>query len=104
MTFRLQRHAINPVLLPDPTSDWECYNVYNPSVIHHNGLFHMHYRAQGLDWISRIGYALSTDGVHWNRLRQPVREPHDGSDSRGRNRPHILYDLHGLWLGFHDGL
>lgn len=90
MTFRLQRHAINPVLLPDPTSDWECYNVYNPSVIHHNGLFHMHYRAQGLDWISRIGYALSTDGVHWNRLRQPVLEPHDGSDSRGLEDPRVV--------------
>ena len=52
MTFRLQRHPANPLLLPDPASDWECYNVFNPAVIHHNGLFHMHYRAQGLDWIS----------------------------------------------------
>ncbi len=90
MTLRLQRHAHNPVLLPDPASPWECYNVFNPSVIHHNGLFHMHYRAQGLDWISRIGYAVSTDGLHWNRLREPVLSPVDGSDSRGVEDPRVV--------------
>ena len=81
--MQLQRHAKNPVLLPDPTSDWECYNVFNPGVIYHNGLFHMFYRAQGLDWNSRIGYAVSSDGVQWNRLRLPVLEPQDASDARG---------------------
>ena len=87
--MELERHAINPVLLPDPTSDWECYNVFNPSVIHHGGLFHMYYRAQGLDWVSRIGYAVSQDGVHWNRLRRPVLEPMDGADSRGVEDPRV---------------
>jgi predicted GH43/DUF377 family glycosyl hydrolase len=88
--MRLRRHPQNPVLLPDPTSDWETYNVFNPAVIHHNGLFHMFYRAQGLDWVSRIGYAVSADGVHWNRLRRPVLEPHDGSDSRGVEDPRVV--------------
>jgi beta-1,2-mannobiose phosphorylase / 1,2-beta-oligomannan phosphorylase len=81
--MKLQRHSVNPILIPDPTSDWECYNVFNPGVLYHQGLFHMFYRAQGLDWVSRIGYANSPDGVHWNRLRQPVLTPNDGSDSRG---------------------
>ena len=85
----LTRHPASPILLPDPTSDWECYNVFNPSVIYHDGLFHMHYRAQGLDWVSRIGYAVSEDGVHWNRLRSPVLEPVDGSDSRGVEDPRV---------------
>ena len=88
--MKLERHPLNPVLLPDPTSDWECYNVFNPGVIYHNGLFHMFYRAQGLDWVSRIGYAVSEDGVHWNRLRRPVLEPHDGSDSRGVEDPRVV--------------
>jgi len=87
--MRLQRHPAGPVLLPDPTSDWECYNVFNPAVIHHNGLFHMFYRAQGLDWVSRIGYAVSADGVQWNRLRRPILEPHDGTDSRGVEDPRV---------------
>jgi len=88
--MRLQRHPANPILLPDPTSDWECYNVFNPGVLYHNGLFHMLYRAQGLDWVSRIGYAVSEDGVHWNRLRQPVLEPMDSTDSRGVEDPRVV--------------
>jgi predicted GH43/DUF377 family glycosyl hydrolase len=87
--MNLQRHPANPLLLPDPASDWETHNVFNPSVIYHAGLFHMHYRAQGLDWISRIGYAVSTDGVDWNRLRRPVLEPHNNADARGVEDPRV---------------
>jgi len=87
--MKLLRHSANPILLPDPASDWETYNVFNASVIHHNGLFHMHYRAQGLDWISRIGYAVSADGARWNRLRRPVLTPHDMSDARGIEDPRV---------------
>ena len=94
--MKLQRHPTNPILLPDPTSAWECYNVFNPSVIHHKGLFHMHYRAQGLDWVSRIGYAVSEDGVHWNRMREPILSPIDGSDSRGVEDPRVT-EINGLF-------
>jgi len=88
--MKLTRISNEPVFLPEPTSIWECYNVFNPGVIYHNGLFHMLYRAQGLDWISRIGYAVSPDGIHWNRLRQPVMVPHQGGlDSRGVEDPRI---------------
>jgi predicted GH43/DUF377 family glycosyl hydrolase len=85
----LSRHPANPILLPDPSSPWESANVFNPAVIYHNGLFHMHYRAQGIDWISRIGYAVSADGVHFNRLREPVLEPCDGTDARGVEDPRV---------------
>ena len=88
--MKLERHPTNPLLLPDPISEWECTNVFNPAVIHHKGLFHMFYRAQGLDWVSRIGYAVSEDGVRWNRLRRPVLTPHDGSDSRGVEDPRVV--------------
>jgi predicted GH43/DUF377 family glycosyl hydrolase len=89
MAFRLRRHSHAPLMLPNPTSEWECYNVFNPSVIYHNGLFHMHYRAQGLDWVSRIGYAVSADGVAWNRLREPVLAPRDGTDELGVEDPRV---------------
>lgn len=85
----LKRHPANPLLLPDPGSSWESYHVFNPAVIHYNGLWHMHYRAQGLDWISRIGYAVSEDGIHWNRLREPVLAPLDESDARGVEDPRV---------------
>ncbi len=34
----LIRHPTTPIMLPDPTSEWECYNVFNPSVVYHDGL------------------------------------------------------------------
>jgi predicted GH43/DUF377 family glycosyl hydrolase len=89
MTFSLRRYATTPILAPDPSSSWENYNVFNPSVVYYNGLFHMHYRAQGMDWISRIGYAVSADGVHWNRLREPVLKPEFDYESRGVEDPRV---------------
>lgn len=86
----LQRDPANPLLLPDPTSAWEAANVFNPAVVHHNGLFHMWYRAQGHDWISRIGYAVSANGRDWNRLRHPVFAPQDASDARGVEDPRVV--------------
>jgi predicted GH43/DUF377 family glycosyl hydrolase len=96
MTFRLERHPQSPILLPALASEWECYNVFNPSVIVHNGLLHMHYRAQGLDWVSRIGYAVSTDGIQWNRLQKPVLAPTDATDSRGVEDPRVV-EIDGLF-------
>lgn len=94
--MELLRHPANPVLLPDPASSWECYNVFNPAVIYHNGLFHMLYRAQGLDWISRIGYAVSADGVNWNRLRSPVLSPEEAGESRGVEDPRLV-EIEGIF-------
>lgn len=88
--MQLSRYSPYPILLPDPASDWETYNVFNPAVIHFNHLWHMFYRAQGLDWISRIGYAVSEDGIHWNRLHRPILEPHDQTDARGLEDPRVV--------------
>ncbi|MBC7317668.1 glycosidase [Candidatus Bipolaricaulota bacterium] len=79
-----------PILTPDPTSNWECVNVFNPAVIYHRGLFHMLYRAQGGDFVSRLGYAVSEDGIHWNRLRQPVFVPEEPREAWGVEDPRIV--------------
>jgi beta-1,2-mannobiose phosphorylase / 1,2-beta-oligomannan phosphorylase len=86
----LKRHPANPILYPDPLQAWKSINVFNPAVIHHNGLFHMLYRAQGVDYVSRIGYAVSADGLSWNSLEKPVLAPHQGRDDyRGVEDPRI---------------
>jgi len=87
--MELIRHSNNPILLPDPTSTWETYNVFNPAVVYHQGEFHMLYRAQGLDWVSRLGYAHSTDGIHFTRESKPVFSPQDDYDARGIEDPRI---------------
>ncbi len=59
-------------------------------MIQHNDLFHMLYRAQGVDFVSHIGYAVSADGLRWNWLEAPVISPHRGrEDYRGVEDPRI---------------
>lgn len=89
--MRLQRHPASPILKPNPLNEWEALNVFNCGVVHHNELFHMFYRAQGVDYVSRIGYALSRDGVHFNRLQQPLLSPQDEWETRGVEDPRITY-------------
>lgn len=85
------RHSANPILVPDPLNHWEALNVFNPGVVYHQGLFHMLYRAQGLDYVSTIGYAVSQDGVHFNRLRMPILQPLGDEENRGVEDPRITY-------------
>lgn len=90
MHLQLTRHPESPLLYPNPLHQWESLNVFNCAVTQHSGLFHMHYRAQGVDFVSRIGYAVSTDGLNWNRMQQPVLAPHNGrEDYRGVEDPRV---------------
>ncbi|NLF79404.1 MAG: glycosidase [Chloroflexi bacterium] len=89
MTLQLVRYPGNPVLLPSPFNAWETDNVFNAAAVRHNGLIYMHYRAQGLDRISRIGCAISSDGYHFNRLSEPVLSPETEFESFGVEDPRI---------------
>ena len=89
--MKLVRHPESPLLYPNALHRWEAMNVFNCAVTQHNGLFHMHYRAQGVDFVSHIGYAVSPDGLHWNRLENPVISPHQGGDDyRGVEDPRVV--------------
>ncbi len=90
MSLSLKRHPAGPLLYPNPLHPWEAINVFNCAVLRHNGLFHMLYRAQGVDYVSTLGYAVSADGLSWNRLTQPVFAPHQGADdNRGVEDPRV---------------
>ncbi|MFG0249775.1 MAG: hypothetical protein ACF8OB_12885 [Phycisphaeraceae bacterium JB051] len=58
--FELQRHADNPVLVPEPDHPWENFAVCNPAVWYENGQFLMLYRAAGDDADHRIHLGLAT--------------------------------------------
>jgi predicted GH43/DUF377 family glycosyl hydrolase len=92
--MKLQRHPASPILKPNPFNEWEALNVFNCAVVYHNDLFHMFYRAQGADYVSRIGYAVSTDGVHFNRLQQPIFYPETKWETRGVEDPRVTHLAH----------
>jgi predicted GH43/DUF377 family glycosyl hydrolase len=67
-----QRMAENPLLAPAPENWWESEAVFNPGAVVHDGKVHLFYRALGRDGMSRLGYAVSADGIHFERLPYPV--------------------------------
>jgi predicted GH43/DUF377 family glycosyl hydrolase len=94
--IKLTRYPGNPILVPSPHSPWETDNVFNAAVVERDGLVYMLYRAQGLDRISRIGCAISTDGYRFNRLSQPVLEPATEFELYGVEDPRVTF-LDGIY-------
>ncbi|MCC6323649.1 hypothetical protein IT400_02550 [Candidatus Nomurabacteria bacterium] len=69
----LTRSGKNPILKPNENNSWESQSVINPGVIVIDGKVHLFYRALGNDGVSRIGYAVSDDGINFDdRLMYPV--------------------------------
>ena len=80
----------NPILLPIKNSKfycpvskqnvrWEAKDVYNPAAVVRNGKVYLLYRAEdtlkSVDGTSRIGLAVSSDGIHFKRQTKPVLFP-----------------------------
>ncbi|MES2518715.1 MAG: glycoside hydrolase family 130 protein [Bacteroidota bacterium] len=90
LTPFVKQDAVNPILLPlqNTTFDcpvskksvhWEAKDVYNPAAIVRNGKVYLLYRAEdtlkSVDGTSRIGLAVSNDGIHFKRQAKPVLFP-----------------------------
>jgi predicted GH43/DUF377 family glycosyl hydrolase len=75
-SLKLERLKKNPILGPLENSWWESEAVFNPAAVLEGGKVHLLYRALGRDGISRIGYASSKDGIHFDeRLPYPIYSP-----------------------------
>lgn len=72
--FQLRRLSDAPILAPRGNG-WESAGTFNPTVIQHLGRIIMLYRAQDKHGTSRLGYAESTDGIHFLRRDEPVLSP-----------------------------
>ncbi len=78
--------SINPILKPSPDLSFDCplnkkevaweeRNVLNPSAIVKDGKVYLFYRAQDVNGTSRIGMAVSDDGLHFEKSATPVFYP-----------------------------
>jgi beta-1,2-mannosidase len=77
-----QRVSQNPIIAPLGDS-WESAGTFNPSVILRDGKIVMLYRAQDKHGTSRLGYAESTDGIHFTRRGEPVLSPEKDYEKDG---------------------
>jgi len=81
-TITWRKHP-EPVLTSGSPGSWDEHSVFFPRVLHNNGLYEMWYDGMrtmatpgmvGAD--HRIGYAESSDGIHWRKSREnPVLVP-----------------------------
>ena len=86
----IKTDSINPILSPDakqtfncPVSkslvNWEERNVLNPSAIVKDNKVYLIYRAQDNQMTSRLGLAISEDGLHFKKEAKPIFFPDNDS-------------------------
>lgn len=82
--------SLNPILLPSSSYTFECpiskeimnweeRNVLNPSAIVKGNEIYLFFRAQDSSGTSRIGLAISSDGLHFTKREKPVFFPDNDS-------------------------
>src|SRR5712692_9899172 len=67
LPFGEWRRASETLILSPQGATWESAGTFNPATVLHNGKIVMLYRAQDASGTSRLGYAESTDGIHFTR-------------------------------------
>lgn len=83
---KLLKHPENPILSPVAKNEWESEAVFNPAAFYEDGKVYLLYRAVGHEYVSVLGYAESSDGVHFEkRLEDPVYKASEAFEIRCKN-------------------
>ncbi len=75
--FAFKRSDENPILIPSDENEWEKLAVLNGCPVIGGGKIHFLYRAVSASNVSSLGYASSTDGVHFKNRRQFTKHEYD---------------------------
>lgn len=107
--IKLKRLSDVPILEPKPHHDWEAAAVFNTAAINHNGLVHLIYRATDITsngqqgkYINKLGYAVSQDGINFNRLEHPILVNDIPQELRGPEDPRIV-EINGTFFMMYTG-
>jgi len=104
------KYEENPVLKVGPSGSWDAGEIGYPSVIKEGQIYKMWYEAEGEEGgefgsiEEQIGYATSTDGIHWTKYEEnPVLEvgPSGSWDDLAVGSPCVIYheDIYMMWYG-----
>jgi len=95
--IKLRRLSVQPILLPQKEHFWEAAAVFNCAVIYDNCLVHLIYRATDIapsgkegEYVNSLGYAVSKDAIHFNRLEEPILSNDVAQEARGPEDPRIV--------------
>jgi len=98
----LERVLETPVLSPRENS-WESAGTFNPAVIKRGKQYLMLYRAQDASGTSRLGYATSKDGIHFERNAAPVLYPEAPYEKDGGVVDPRLVEINGTYYLTYTG-
>src|SRR6267142_6973740 len=101
--FGTWRGASDAPILAPQGSGWESAGTFNPAVVEYNGKFVMLYRAQDAAGTSRLGYAESTDGMHFTRRAEPVLSPEADYEKDGGVEDPRLQRIGDTWYLTYTG-
>jgi predicted GH43/DUF377 family glycosyl hydrolase len=90
------KYSTSPILSPGGGS-WDTFDIRNPSVIHEGSEYKMWYDGyDGTHW--KIGYATSSDGIHWTKLITPVID--FSQQNLNTAEPDVLYEngIYRMWF------
>ena len=77
----------NPLIAPLVHNFWESKATFNPAAVHEKNRVHIIYRAIGEDDVSVLGYASSSDGIHFDdRHPKPIYVPKEPFELSGNLR------------------
>ena len=98
----LKRYNKNPILLPNQDNWWESEAVFNPAILYDGNKVHMLYRAVGEyeQYISRFGYAYSTDGFNFERKNGIALRPTEGYEKYGIEDPRLMTIDNQVYLSY----
>ncbi len=96
------RVSTSPALSPEGDG-FESAGTFNPAVIMYHGKFVMLYRAQDRNGTSSIGYATSSDGIHFTRAQEPVLRPETDYERGGGVEDPRLQEIGGLFYLTYTG-
>jgi predicted GH43/DUF377 family glycosyl hydrolase len=97
-----KRLSLKPILFPQGT-DFESAGTFNPAVIEKDGKIVMLYRAQDKQGTSRLGYAVSEDGIHFKRSTHPVFGPEASYEKGGGTEDPRLVEVKGTYYLTYTG-
>lgn len=93
----LERLSTEPILRPIPEHPWEAGAVFNAGAVLQAGSIHLIYRATNIasdgsqgPYTNSLGYAVSPDGLRFERLEEPILRNDVPQEARGPEDPRVV--------------
>ncbi|HEY7572435.1 MAG TPA: hypothetical protein VH796_13800 [Nitrososphaeraceae archaeon] len=88
----MKRHSKNPIVTPNQDNWWESKAVFNCGILYDGIKINMLYRAVGEyeNYISRVGYASSIDGINFVRRGDVAISPNVEYERFGIEDPRLV--------------